>query len=344
MRLKKLEQKTNITSVSEVMPNGVLETDFPLSAEETLTDPSSQNEPKNIDISLNHYLSMMGNSDESYVDDVDIESIENGTALPKASSSFYDYSRPALSCETASYGDISKQSVSSRNLTERAAYLEQLEGHLQRWAKMLEEKELELSHKEKRLRLWQDHLEGMNRSRQATRSLLHPCGPDFTRSTAATLRRHSLSQTDTDTTTDPSESKIQPTVVRLEPSKIRNPFSSYSSRHVRFMQPAQQNVQGAASNRNLPNHAALSRIKDEAGVDCGPFMENKSLPNYKTIARPTLYPMHHAGKENGPSQLAQPATKRSAHGLRTAKVCEQTVVLSSELKAKLKSHNLPGLR
>jgi hypothetical protein len=41
------------------------------------------------DLSLNQYLSMMSDQETSatYIDDVDIQSIENGTAYPKATSS-----------------------------------------------------------------------------------------------------------------------------------------------------------------------------------------------------------------------------------------------------------------
>lgn len=137
---------------SKVKPSGVLETDFPVSKEDetnltannagedsTFTNASVQLESSGL--SLNNYLSMMS---EAVDEDVrSVLSLESGSAVPKATSSVL-------------YSPIK---VSRNNKkSHSASELVRTEAQLERWAKMLEEKELELTHKERRLKLWETEL------------------------------------------------------------------------------------------------------------------------------------------------------------------------------------------
>jgi hypothetical protein len=82
------------------------------------------------DLSLNQYLSMMSDQE--------------------ASATYIDGSmgRP-------------RSSADNSQMSRKATELFLTESHLQRWAKMLEEKEQELAHKEKRLHLWETQIREM---------------------------------------------------------------------------------------------------------------------------------------------------------------------------------------
>ena len=134
-------RKAIVSSSSRIRTSGILETDFPVSKEEAkgLEESTFVDATVQIDcsgLSLNNYLSMMADEDVRSV-----QSLESGSsAMPKATSSVL-FSPPR----------------NTRNKKSQAAN-DAREAQLERWAKMLEEKELELTHKERRLKLWEAEL------------------------------------------------------------------------------------------------------------------------------------------------------------------------------------------
>ncbi|KAK4011734.1 hypothetical protein OUZ56_020849 [Daphnia magna] len=367
--------------------SGVLETDFPLSSKENLTviaeDSLEVSTADCSDLSLNQYLSMMGDQEASttYIDDVDIQSIENGTAYPKATSSVLHVSPLPSPIGKKFSGSIGRPRSSLENslVTRKATELCQTELHLQQWAKMLEEKEQELAHKEKRLHLWEIQIKEMFKQ----------CGT-MNRSNCSRIsytRQHSTNEssgveTDMDSTVSayPSDSITEPTAVRMESSKIANPFSRYQTdRHVRFQQSENDSSRTrseSASNlfteqrlhwlemKRKKHHTTQSpppalppKMNGKLETDYI-FMEEKSIPvsvpKSRTCKAPTSeihsrfeMPKHLVkDKENysgtlrlDTSRYCPPLPARSTGG----KIADSKI-LTNELRAKLKSHNLPGLR
>ena len=374
--------------------NGVLETDFPISSKENLTVIAEDTLEVSIadcsDLSLNQYLSMMSDQEASatYIDDVDIQSIENGTAYPKATSSVL-HASPMPSPITKNFnGSMGRPRSSAENsqMSRKATELFLTEAHLQRWAKMLEEKEQELAHKEKRLHLWETQIREMlkqsgplNQSNSSSRNSY--AQPHLTNESSGV-------ETDMDSTISayPGDSVLEPTAVRMEPSKITNPFTRYQAgRQVRF-QRSNDDSGGQARSEAASKMFAEQRlhwlemkrkkhhIAQTASpppplppkMSCPPkletdyiFMEEKSIPTAATKNRTCKsitgeqrnkfeVPSHlmKADKENhGGSLRHDSSTKGPPLPTRPASIkINDSKILSNELRAKLKSHNLPGLR
>ena len=371
---------------------GLLETDFPISSKENLTVIAEDTLEVSIadcsDLSLNQYLSMMSDQEASatYIDDVDIQSIENGTAFPKATSSVL-HASPMPSPIGKHYNESigrPRSSAENSKMSRKTTELFQTEAHLQRWAKILEEKEQELAHKEKRLHLWEMQI----------REMLKQSGP-LNRSSSSSSRNSyakphltnesSGVETDMDSTVSayPGDSVLEPTAVRMEPSKITNPFTRYqeTNRHVRFQRSNDDSGGQARSDEASKMFAEqrlhwleMKRKKHHISQSALPppippkmngapkletdyiFMEEKSIPIAATRNRMSLVvepksqyemPSHlmKADKENrglryDSSSKGPPLPIRPASSMKI----NDSKILSNELRAKLKSHNLPGLR
>ena len=365
--------------------NGILETEFPIFSKDNLTviteDSLEMSVANCSDLSLNRYLSMMSDQDCSttYIDDVDIQSIENGTAHPKATSS-------VLHCSPSPMRDIfdsprlNRDQLSTSNdssgMIRKFAELCQLELHLKRWAKMLEEKDQELSHKENRLQLWEVQLKEMQK-------FAEPLSQTTSRRNSF-HQQHSANETsgvetDMDSTASvyPCDSVLEPTAVRMEPSKIANPFTRHQmERRVRFQRSneslgyvkadngsqvfAEQRLRWLEMKKRKylttsqlpPALPPKTHVKLETDYI---FMEEKSIPLAAAPKKPLtqsaglfgrLEPLRAPkGKENcmdnmsGDDYLVKgpPLPSRPNKS-------DDSKVLSNELRAKLKSHNLPGLR
>jgi len=316
----KNENEMNVAhSVSRTC--GILETDFPVTKD---TTHQLFNEPMSYsDLSLNHYLSMIGDDESSVLDDVDICSIENGTALPKATSSILLHSSPYTKKEQSN----------------------QMESHLYRWAKMLEEKEKELAHKERRLFLWETQLHEMELSRQEQRN------QNQVKNGEGSVGSDAESDANSTMSTYPGDSILVPTAVRMEPSKIRNPFTHYNyEKHVRFRDDclelkAHKNLTAIAT---LSDHVASDyvvleeksiasshhrrhRVKSNAPLTPKSFIARKQLPDLMQ-------------KENVADELNCERSRHAPRFTRPVVKINDSKILSNELRAKLKSHNLPGLR
>ena len=362
---------------------GVLETDFPLAKDVTaaveelhLAEPMSFS-----DLSLNHYLSIIGDDNGSVLDDVDICSIENGTALPKATSSILHsspYTTPSKMGPKKGHRFHAETSSASS-----AVDLDQMESHLHRWAKMLEEKEKELAHKERRLLLWETQLQEIELSQQQKKkSSSVVWNQNQHKPIADSAPYHDLKTESSDIETDanstvstyPADSILVPTIVRMSPSKIRNPFTHYNyEKHVRFcdndddddddshfrqpMNPTksitEQRLQWLESKKKKKHLTSIPTLHDQVGSDYVVLEEKSIASSYhrrriKTNAQltPKSFMARNlpsaVEKENGALELNH---ERSAHSrlTRPPKISD-TKILSSELRAKLKSHNLPGLR
>lgn len=370
---------------------GLLETNFPLSSKENLTviteDSLEVSVVDSSGISLNQYLSMISEQDPSavYIDDVDIQSIENGTAYPKATSSVLHASpspfRENFDMPNRHQPLMSTHSIDSSLTSRKVSELFQLEAHLQRWAKMLEEKEQELSHKEKRLQLWETQLREMQKfSDPLNQSSLRN---SFAHNAANESSGVESLETDMDSTTSayPCDSILEPTAVRMEPSKIPNPFTrNHLERRVRFQrfsdessrsrtesatkQFAEQRLHWLEMKKKKhlagqlsPNAAPALPPKTSAKLETDyVFMEEKSIPVTAPVKRQLNKPpglpiitrfetqAHAIGKENRRESLGNngkcPPLPPRPISVRLGDVKS----LTSELRAKLKSHNLPGLR
>lgn len=366
---------------------GLLETDFPLSSKENLTviaeDSLEVSTADCSDLSLNRYLSMMGDQEASttYIDDVDIQSIENGTAHPKATSSVLHVSplpSPISKKFNGSFGRP-RSSLENSHMSRKATELCQTELHLQRWAKMLEEKEQELAHKEKRLHLWETQIKEMFKQ---CGTLNRSCSSHTSYTQPHSTNESSGVETDMDSTISayPGDSILEPTAVRMEPSKIVNPFSRYQvDRHVRF-QPSGNDSSHTRSEiaskifaeqrlhwlemKKKKHHVAQSpspalppKMSGKLETDYI-FMEEKSIRmtavQSQTFKSQTGDSRNRfempkylvKDKENyGGSLRYDPPRKCPPLPVRptSAKIVDSKI-LSNELRAKLKSHNLPGLR
>jgi hypothetical protein len=370
--------------------NGVLETDFPMSSKENLTVIAEDTLEMSIadcsDLSLNQYLSMMSDQEASatYIDDVDIQSIENGTAYPKATSSVLHASPMPSPISKNFNGSMGRPRSSADNsqMSRKATELFLTESHLQRWAKMLEEKEQELAHKEKRLHLWETQIREMlkqsgplNQSNSSSRNSY--AQPHLTNESSGV-------ETDMDSTISayPGDSVLEPTTVRMDPSKITNPFTRYQAgRQVRFQRSdddsqARSEVASKMFAEQRLHWLEMKRKKHHVAQSSSPppplppkmsgppkletdyiFMEEKSIPIAATKTRTGKsseprnkfeMPSHllKANKENhGGSLRYDPSTKGPPLPTRPTSIKNNdSKILSNELRAKLKSHNLPGLR
>ena len=226
---------------------------------------------------------------------------------------------------------------------------------------MLEEKEQELSHKEKRLQLWEAQLLDMEKLS------LKPAPTQSSNSN----RRKSFSyrysanessgvETDMNSTgsTYPDDSVLQPTAVRLEPSKIRNPFSNYhTERRIQFH--AEDGSEDSTSSKQFAEqrlHWLEMKKRKHLGIAQPPAMKERSETDYvfmeeKSIA--TLISRRHVSNINAaPSQVVEKENYKeipqlpqlSSNLTNTKSGTGDSKVLSTQLRAKLKSHNLPGLR
>ena len=352
----------------------ILETDFPILAKGDLTVIAEDSLDISVidtsDLSLNQYLSMMSEQEASatYIDDVDIQSIENGTAYPKATSSVL-HASPSPFRDF----DVSRRRPpppENSQISRKVAELQQMEAHLQRWSKMLEEKEQELAHKEKRLGLWETQLREMQKlsapSNQpaSRRNSYHQ--PNSTNESSGV---ESL-ETDLDSTVSayPGDSILEPTAVLMQPSKIQNPFTRHHlERRVRFQRSyecddrtrtetakklfAEQRLHWLEMKKKKHQSAQLPPMlptKENGKLETDYiFMEEKSIPISATTRR-ICNPVHPSryqtgspvNKENKSLQpTCPPLPPRS-----TSVKFGDSKVLSNELRAKLKSHNLPGLR
>lgn len=373
--------------------NGILETNFPISSKENLSVIAEDSlEISAIDssgVSLNQYLSMMSEQDPSttYIDDVDIQSIENGTAYPKATSSVLHASpTPFRENFELSNHEIRHQplksthSIDSSLTSRKASELFQLEAHLKRWSKMLEEKEQELSHKEKRLQLWETQLKEMQRfsdplNQSSRRNSFLQSNPANESSGVESL------ETDLDSTVSayPGDSILEPTAVRMEPSKIPNPFTrNHLERRVRFQRFSDDDSRNRTENATrLFNEQRLHWLemkkrkhlsaqqspvpplppKSSAKLETDyVFMEEKSIPIAASKRQPNKAPVLPYRFENSTSAIDKENRKESLGEFENPGKCPplpprptsvkigDSKILSNELRAKLKSHNLPGLR
>jgi len=377
-----LKSKKVNTTPAATSTGPVLETDFPLncSEDQTLTEDSFNVTVVNgSELSLNRYLSMMSDQNDCSVF-TDIHSFENGTAYPKATSSVL-YSSPSPiemvsdSChqnlESRSTSRSSHRSTESSDnslqLSQRTEELLRLEANLQRWAGMLEEKEQELVHKEKRLQMWEAQL--MDMEKLSLGSVEKPTQSSNSNRRKSLPRRYTANEssgveTDMDSTTStyPEDSYLQPTAVRLEPTKIRNPFSNYQiERHVQFHIDDQPD--DAISSKQFTEqrlhwlemkkrkHLGIAQptvMKDKSETDYV-VMEEKSIATLISRRRMTRSPPFRA--RPAPSQVVQkenfkeiPPPQPSYNLTNTKSGTGDSKVLSNQLRAKLKSHNLPGLR
>lgn len=356
---------------------GLLETEFPLAKEDLTVIAEDSLEASIVscsDLSLNHYLSMISDQDASatYIDDVDLQSIENGTAYPKATSSVI-HASPSPFRGKFELPNSRRLSTEAASLSRRAAELSQMEAHLQRWTNMLEEKEQELAHKEKRLQLWETQLYEMQK---AACTMSQP-----------SKRRHSFQQrnrtsessgveTDMDSTSSVyrGDSLMEPTVVRIESTKIPNTFGPYTAeRRVRFNQhadPDNQTKIDTSSKMYAEQRTHTLEVKKPQPAQALPvlqhkmsnkletdfiFMEEKSIPIAasrrgicKSPGQGSSFeaPLSLVNKENRNSNLQYDQVRRCTllpPRPPTTKTVN-TKSLSNDLRAKLKSHNLPGLR
>lgn len=162
----------------------------------------------------------------------------------------------------------------------------------------------------------------------------------------------------------PCDSIVLPkTAVRLEPAKIRNPFSHYQEpekKMVHFQSDGQDDTDAGQDSskqfsdmrlrwleikkkKHLAPAVTQRTDQQQATIDYAE-MEEKAIPvPPSTLKRNRLSPgrAHRAeNKENTfPSHARMPAITRNP-----ATRASDSDILSSELRAKLKSHNLPGLR
>lgn len=332
------ERKINSSGAGRInfkmLADGLLETDFPVAKEnleDTFVNPSAVLDSS--DLSLNNYLSMMSCGVEPAADeDVrSVQSLESGTALPKASSSVL-HTPPRQRSEIQ---------------------------HLERWAKMLEEKELELVHKEKRLQLWEAQLAEVQRYIPARRNMRkvekEPANESSGVETLSIDSTQSLCRPALDSVRQP----LITSTTRMEPIRVHQPIAQPYNRHESDKRTVQfhQSSQGKDEDEQSPTnpHFAEQRVRwlemkkkrhlaPAASQPAPPAiqqsfaeMEEKAIPVPSTINRRYRFsPGRQSNKENH-AQQQQQAMKPPARTL-------ETPVLSSELRAKLKSHNLPGLR
>lgn len=321
--------------------DGVLETDFPVSctngSEETFVNASVLDSS---DLSLNNYLSMMSSEPVGDhgggEDDVrSVQSLESGAALPKATSSFIHSPfnmarRPKPDVTTA---------ISSTD--------ERLQEHLQCWARMLEEKELELVHKENRLRLWESQLLDMQRclsvGPSAGQTIHHQRTNESSGVESASL--------DSTPSIYPGDSvSIQPTAVHLNPGPTRSLAPQDSRRLVRFQVEKESEIAKNEQNQQFAEHRTrwleIKKKKHLAPAHQQLLppelvyaeMEEKAIPAPSVMCR---------RRATSPCRVAPTAPIRLSNkeNCVTAKIgLNDSQTLSSELRAKLKSHNLPGLR
>jgi hypothetical protein len=229
---------------------------------------------------------------------------------------------------------------------------------------MLEEKEQELAHKEKRLQMWEAQL--MDMEKLSLGPVEKPTQSTNSNRRKSLPHRYSANEssgveTDMDSTY-PEDSFLQPTAVRLEPTKIRNPFSNYQpEKHVQFhiddrpvdtissTQFTEQRLHWLEMKKR--KHLGVAQptvMKDKSETDYV-VMEEKSIATLISRRRMTRSPPFRA--RPAPNQFVQkenfkeiPPPQPSYNLTNTKSGAADSKVLSTQLRAKLKSHNLPGLR
>lgn len=340
----------------------VLETDFPVISKDNSSDISLEISAINCsELSLNQYLSMLSDQDQSaiFIDDVDIRSIENGTAYPKATSSILHANSPIRALRKNA---ISRQSEASTeySLTVKASELWQKEAYLQRWAKILEEKEQELGHKEKRLQLWEAQLMelqqlggGMRQSTLRRNSML-PSFPSTESSGVDTDVESTSSAYPYDSTIELS-SRQKALITRSLSSTASDGkgrlHTSDPSHHV-LNESAKSSPEEKLEWFDLPQ-------KKQTGLHYIPtphkletdyvVMEEKSILSAVQRRRCSRSPgslrlKPVSIKENmkdGPFKYPTLPCRSSTMRVSNS---DSNKTLTNELRAKLKSHNLPGLR
>jgi len=384
MKSSELIQSSKLSSAHSVCDEttGVLETDFPLTKDvTTAVDELQLAEPMSYsDLSLNHYLSIIGDDTGSVLDDVDICSIENGTALPKATSSILHsspYATPSKMYKTSESGPKKGHRFHAETSSaSNAADLDQMESHLHRWAKMLEEKEKELAHKERRLLLWETQLREIELAQLKKKSSSVLWNQNQHKVINETASYHDMKTESSDAETDanstvstyPADSILVPTVVRMEPSKIRNPFTHYNyEKHVRFRDDNNSHFLPPDNSTKPSSEEQLHwlELKKKKHLAAIPTMHDQVATDYVVLEEKSIASSHHRRRIKTNAQLTpksyiarnlpNPVEKENtgqelnhemfAHSrlVRPPRI-NDTKILSSELRAKLKSHNLPGLR
>ena len=384
MKSNELIQTNKLNTAHSVCDEttGVLETDFPVAKDMTvaveelhLAEPMSHS-----DISLNHYLSIIGDDNGSVLDDVDICSIENGTALPKATSSILHsspYTTPSKVYKASELGPKKGHRFHAETSSaSNAIDLDQMESHLHRWAKMLEEKEKELAHKERRLLLWETQLQEIELSQQKKKISSTAWNQNQLKPTAEATFYHGMKTESSDVETDanstvstyPADSILVPTVVRMEPSKIRNPFTHYNyEKHVRFCDDDNSHFHQPNNSTKSFTEERLHWLELKKKKHLAPIstLHDQVANDYIVLEEKSIASSHHRRRIKTNAQLTPKSfiarnlpnaveKENTAHELNHERFAHSRLVrppkindskiLSSELRAKLKSHNLPGLR
>lgn len=352
--LESKRQSLNMNSSGKV-----LETDFPVGAKDHSDNSLEVSAISCADFSLNQYLSMLSDKDHStiYIDDADIRSIENGTAHPKATSSVL-HASPLRSLKKNTLSHLSETST-EYSLSVKASELWQKEAYLQRWAKILEEKEQELAHKEKRLQLWEAQLTEMQHLGGGMRQ--------------STLRRNSMlpsfpstesSGVDTDT----------------ESTTSANPYESFMEFPAHQKASNATNLSSTISGGKGPLHRndqSVHVLKESAKPNTEEKLEWFDLPKNKQTGMHYLPTPHKLEtdyvvmeEKSILTALQRRRSSRSPGSLRLKPVSvkentkdgffkyptlpsrsstirvsnSESRNLTCELRTKLKAHNLPGLR